>query len=211
MCHASKIRTYFCTMHNLEGRRVTVYCAGSAKVHPKYLHAAEVIASDLVDAGASLLFGGGKTGLMGHLATCVLDRGGKVQGVMPYLLKEIEMNHPGVEDFTYVHTMAERKALLLQDTAGLVAMPGGTGTLDELIEAVTLKRLGQYLQPIVLLNQDGFYDSLIALVDRMVDEEFMNPEHRNLWTVVAHPNEVVSALKTTPLWDAQAVLRAAVK
>jgi predicted Rossmann-fold nucleotide-binding protein len=90
-------------------------------------------------------------------------------------------------------------------------MPGGTGTLDELIEAVTLKRLGQYLQPIVLLNQDGFYDSLIALIDRMVDEEFMNPEHRNLWTVVAHANEVASALKTTPLWDAQAVLRAAVK
>lgn len=198
-------------MHNLEGRRITVYCAGSAKVQPKYLRAAEVIATDLVNAGASLLFGGGKTGLMGHLATSVLNLGGKVQGVMPYLLKEIEMNHPGVEDFTYVHTMAERKALLLQNTAGLVAMPGGTGTLDELIEAVTLKRLGQYLQPIVLLNQDGFYDTLIALVDRMVEEEFMNPEHRNLWTVVAHPNEVVPALKTTPLWDAQAVLRAAVK
>lgn len=198
-------------MHNLNGRRVTVYCAGSAKVHPKYLEAAETIAYDLVAEGATLLFGGGKTGLMGHLATCVLERGGRVQGVMPHLLREIEMNHPGVDDFTFVHTMAERKALLLHDTAGLVAMPGGTGTLDELIEAVTLKRLGQYLQPIVLLNQEGFYDSLIALVDRMVREEFMNPEHRNLWTVVNHASEVVSALKSTPLWDADAVHRAAVR
>ena len=198
-------------MHNLNGRRVTVYCAGSAKVHPKYLAAAETIAHDLVAEGATLLFGGGKTGLMGHLATCVLERGGKVQGVMPHLLREIEMNHPGVDDFTFVHTMAERKALLLHDTAGLVAMPGGTGTLDELIEAITLKRLGQYLQPIVLLNQDGFYDSLIELVDRMVREEFMNPEHRQLWTVVNEPSEVVHALKTTPLWDANAVYRAAVK
>lgn len=198
-------------MHNLNGRRVTVYCAGSAKVHPKYLEAAETIAHDLVAEGATLLFGGGKTGLMGHLATCVLERGGRVQGVMPHLLREIEMNHPGVDDFTFVHTMAERKALLLHDTAGLVAMPGGTGTLDELIEAVTLKRLGQYLQPIVLLNQDGFYDSLVELIDRMVREEFMNPEHRNLWTVVNHASEVVSAVKNTPLWDADAVHRAAVK
>lgn len=198
-------------MHDLRGRRVTVYCAGSAKVHPKYLEAASIIARDLVADGATLLFGGGKTGLMGHLATCVLERGGRVQGVMPHLLREIEMNHPGVDDFTFVHTMAERKALLLHDTAGLIALPGGTGTLDELIEAVTLKRLGQYLQPIVLLNQDGFYDALIALIDRMVEEEFMNPEHRNLWTVVERPEQVVSALKTTPLWDADAVHRAAVK
>jgi uncharacterized protein (TIGR00730 family) len=175
------------------------------------LAAAETIAHDLVAEGATLLFGGGKTGLMGHLATCVLEHGGKVQGVMPHLLREIEMNHPGVKDFTFVHTMAERKALLLHDTAGLVAMPGGTGTLDELIEAVTLKRLGQYLQPIVLLNQDGFYDSLVELIDRMVREEFMNPEHRNLWTVVNHASEVVSAVKNTPLWDADAVHRAAVR
>ena len=97
------------------------------------------------------------------------------------------MNHPGVDDFTFVHSMAERKALLLQDTAGLVAMPGGTGTLDELIEAVTLKRLGQYLQPIVLLNQDGFYDALIALIDRMVDEEWRHVPEPNIacrrWSV----------------------------
>ncbi len=198
-------------MNQFLGKRITVYCAGSTKIAPKYFEAADIIAHDLVSSQATLVFGGGKTGLMGHIATQVISLGGTVQGIMPHMLREIEMNHPLVEDFLFVETMAERKALLLSNTIGLIALPGGSGTLDELIEAITLKRLGQYLEPIVVVNIDGFYDPLIALIDRMVSEEFMLPEHRELWTIVNNPADAVRAIATTPRWDNRAIHRALVK
>ncbi|MFZ9598174.1 MAG: LOG family protein, partial [Schleiferiaceae bacterium] len=103
---------------DLRGARVTVYCAGSARVAQDYVDGASELAQALVDAGATLVFGGGKTGLMGHMATEVIQRGGKASGVMPQFLKDIEMNHPLVTDFTFVATMAERKAGLLANTEG---------------------------------------------------------------------------------------------
>jgi uncharacterized protein (TIGR00730 family) len=164
-----------------------------------------------VDAGAVLVFGGGKTGLMGHMATEVIQRGGRAAGVMPQFLKDIEMDHPLVDDFTFVQTMAERKAGLLAHTEGLIALPGGCGTLEELAEAITLKRLGQYLKPVVIVNQNGFYDDLLRQLQRMVDEEFMNPEHLGLWTVVDHPRDAVTAIVQTPDLSSDVLHRAAVK
>ncbi len=196
---------------DLRGARVTVYCAGSARVAQDYVDGASELAQALVDAGATLVFGGGKTGLMGHMATEVIQRGGKAAGVMPQFLKDIEMNHPMVEDFTFVATMAERKAGLLANTEGLIALPGGCGTLEELAEAITLKRLGQYLKPVVIVNQNGFYTDLLSLLRRMVDEEFMNPEHLDLWTVVDHPRDAVAAILATPDLSPDVLHRAAVK
>ena len=116
-----------------------------------------------------------------------------------------------VDDFTFVQTMAERKAGLLAHTEGLIALPGGCGTLEELAEAITLKRLGQYLKPVVIVNQNGFYDDLLRQLQRMVDEEFMNPEHLGLWTVVDHPRDAVSAIVQTPDLSPDILFRAAVK
>lgn len=198
-------------VRELRGARVTVYCAGSARVAADYLSGASELAQHLVEAGAVLVFGGGKTGLMGHVATEVIQRGGRAVGVMPQFLKDIEMNHPLVEDFTFVATMAERKAGLLANTEGLIALPGGCGTLEELAEAITLKRLGQYLKPVVIVNQNGFYDDLLRFLQRMVDEEFMNPEHLDLWTVVDHPRDAVAAILATPDLSPDVLHRAAVK
>lgn len=196
---------------SLQGARVTVYCAGSARVAQDYVDGATELAQHLVDAGAVLVFGGGKTGLMGHIATEVIQRGGQASGVMPQFLKDIEMNHPLVKDFTFVATMAERKAGLLAGTEGLIALPGGCGTLEELAEAITLKRLGQYLKPVVIVNQNGFYTDLLKQLQRMVDEEFMNPEHLDLWTVVDHPRDAVAAIQATPDLSPDVLHRAAVK
>lgn len=178
---------------------------------PDYRAGATELAASIVRAGSVLVFGGGKTGLMGHIATEVIQRGGKASGVMPQFLKDIEMNHPLVTDFTFVATMAERKAGLLANTEGLIALPGGCGTLEELAEAITLKRLGQYLKPVVIVNQNGFYDDLLRLLQRMVDEEFMNPEHLGLWTVVDHPRDAMAAIEATPDLSPDVLLRAAVK
>jgi uncharacterized protein (TIGR00730 family) len=192
-------------MRNIQGARITVYCAGSAKVNPVYLAGAERLAKAFNEAGAELVFGGGKTGLMGHIATQIIQGGGKAHGVMPHFLKDIEMNHPLVEDFIFVDTMSERKQLLLANTEGLIALPGGCGTLEELLEAITLKRLGQYLKPIIIVNQEGFYTPQLEMLKRMVDEDFMRPEHLNLWTVVSDPAEALEAICQTSDWDANAL------
>ncbi len=192
-------------MRNLLGARVTVYCAGSAKTNPIYLRGAERLAETFLQEGAELVFGGGKTGLMGHLATMIVQGGGVAHGVMPHFLKDIEMNHPLVSDFIFVETMSERKQLLLAQTEGLIALPGGCGTLEELLEAITLKRLGLYLKPIVIVNQEGFYGPLLEMLEKMIQEDFMRPEHGDLWTVVQDPSEALAAIQNTPDWNANAL------
>lgn len=190
---------------NLTGSRIAVYCASSAKADKIYLNQAEYLAEDFIEKKVKLVFGGGKTGLMGHLASKVLASHGKVQGVMPNFLKDIELNHPRVKDFIFVETMSERKQLLMKETEGLIALPGGCGTLEELLEAITLKRLGRYLKPIIIVNFDGFYDSLLELLSKMVKENFMRPEHLSLWTVVTDAKDALSAIENTKDWESSAL------
>lgn len=196
---------------NLKGSRIAVYCASSAKTDQRYLDQAAELAKEFVRKGVKLVFGGGKTGLMGHIASVVIENGGQAQGVMPYFLKNIELNHPLVDDFVFVETMSERKQLLLKDTAGLIALPGGCGTLEELLEAITLKRLGQYLKPIIIVNQDGFYDPQLEMLEKMVQENFMRPEHRFLWTVVSSAKDALEAIELTDDWEADALFKATYK
>tara|TARA_B100001057_G_scaffold369449_1_gene373084 strand:- start:118 stop:720 length:603 start_codon:yes stop_codon:yes gene_type:complete len=189
----------------LNGSRVVVYCASSAKINNGYLRQAEYLAEDFIKKNIKLVFGGGKTGLMGHLASKVLASDGQVQGVMPNFLKDIELNHPLVKDFIFVETMSERKKLLMKDTEGVIALPGGCGTLEELLEVITLKRLGRYLKPIIIVNHDGFYDSLIELLSKMVKENFMRSEHLSLWTVVSSSKDALTAIENTKDWESDAL------
>jgi uncharacterized protein (TIGR00730 family) len=189
----------------IDGSRVAVYCASSAKTNKRYLKQAEYLAEGFIEKNVKLVFGGGKTGLMGHLASKILASDGQVQGVMPNFLKDIELNHPLVEDFIFVETMSERKKLLMKDTEGVIALPGGCGTLEELLEVITLKRLGRYLKPIIIVNYDGFYDSLIELLSKMVKENFMRSEHLSLWTVVSSSKDALSAIESTKDWGSNAL------
>ena len=189
----------------LNGSREVVYCASSAKTNKRYLKQAEYLAEGFIEKNVKLVFGGGKTGLMGHLASKILASDGQVQGVMPNFLKDIELNHPLVEDFIFVETMSERKKLLMKDTEGVIALPGGCGTLEELLEVITLKRLGRYLKPIIIVNYDGFYDSLIELLSKMVKENFMRSEHLSLWTVVSSSKDALSAIESTKDWGSNAL------
>ena len=189
----------------LNGSRVVVYCASSAKINKGYLRQAEYLAEDFIKKNIKLVFGGGKTGLMGHLASKVLASDGQVQGVMPKFLKDIELYHPLVKDFIFVETMSERKKLLMKDTEGVIALPGGCGTLEELLEVITLKRLGRYLKPIIIVNHDGFYDSLIELLSKMVKENFMRSEHLLLWTVVSSSKDALTAIENTKDWESDAL------
>jgi uncharacterized protein (TIGR00730 family) len=130
---------------------------------------------------------------------------------MPHFMKEIEWSHKGVNQFIFTETMAERKEKLLENTDGLVALPGGSGTLEELFEAITLKRLGKYTQPIVILNTNNFYAPLKMMLEKCVEEHFMSPKHLEMFTFVDEPEHVMDALKNAASWDENAIHFATVR
>lgn len=185
--------------------RICVYCASSPVVDNKYFDATEKLGKEFLRQNVDVVFGGGAKGLMGKLADTVIAGGGKIKGIMPKFMDDVEWGHKGVSDFIYTNTMHERKAKFLEDVDALVALPGGSGTLEELLEAITLKRLGLFLKPIVILNTDGYYDPLITMLDRCVSENFMNAIHLQMWKFVSSPEEVIPAIINSTQWDEGAI------
>jgi hypothetical protein len=185
--------------------RICVYCASSAKIDQAYFDATEKLALEFVRSEIEIVYGGGATGLMGKLADTIIDHGGKIKGIMPKFMNEVEWAHKKVADFEFTDTMHERKARFLVDIDGLVTLPGGTGTLEELLEAITLKRLGLFSKPIVILNTNGFYEPLKQMLEKCVQEFFMMEKHLEMWTFVNHPEEVVPALQSAGDWDQGAI------
>jgi uncharacterized protein (TIGR00730 family) len=190
--------------------RICVYCASSAKIDEIYFEATERLAKILVNSGVQVIYGGGGHGLMGKLADTVLAQGGQIKGIMPQFMNEVEWAHKKVTDFEFTNTMHERKAKFLENIDALIALPGGTGTLEELLEAITLKRLGQFTKPIIILNTNGYYDPLIQMLERCVEEKFLRPIHAEMWTFVHQPEEVMSAINQSMEWDENAITFAAV-
>ncbi|EMR03399.1 LOG family protein [Cesiribacter andamanensis] len=191
--------------------QVCVYCASSPKIDPAYFEATDVLADALVQDGVKVVFGGGATGLMGRLADRVLALGGHITGIMPNFMKEVEWAHKGVQHFHFVGDMHERKKRFLDGTDALIALPGGCGTLEELLEAITLKRLGLFTKPIIILNIRGYYDPLLAMLERSVEEGFMNPQHRQMWTVLDDPAGIIAAIEAAPPWSEEAIRFAPVR
>lgn len=191
-------------------KHITVFCASSPKVPAHYLEAARDVATHLVSAGYGIIYGGGETGLMGALADETLRLKGEITGIIPRFMVEVEWAHPGVEQMVLVETMHERKAMMTARSQGVLALPGGTGTLEELFEVLSLKKLGQYPHPVVLLNTNGFFNSLIDLLQKMIDEKFMRACHGEMWSVAEHPHQIVPAINQARLWDADAIKFAAV-
>jgi uncharacterized protein (TIGR00730 family) len=181
--------------------QVCVYCASSAKIHEYYFEATDRLAKELVKNGFSVVFGGGSSGLMGKLADSVLEAGGKIKGIMPQFMNEVEWGHKHVSDFVYTNTMHERKAKFLEGTDALIALPGGTGTFEELFEAITLKKLGQFTKPIIILNTRNYFEPFVQLMNLAITENFMAANQQELWKIVNEPEEVIPAILYTPLWD----------
>lgn len=186
-------------------QRVCVFCASSSKLQDCYLRPAYALGQIFASEGITLIYGGGAVGLMGAVADGALSRGGRVVGVIPHFMVEKEWAHKGVQELIVVHTMNERKERMRALAQALVALPGGSGTLEELLEAISLKRLGMYLGPIVLLNTCGFFDHLLQLLDRCIDDGFMDPRHRQMWAVVGEPEEVIGAIRQSPPWPSSAL------
>jgi uncharacterized protein (TIGR00730 family) len=161
-------------------KSVCVFCGSNYGDNPVYQEMAAVMGRKLAMAGLKLVYGGGKVGLMGVLADAALAAGGKVVGVIPQAIVDMEVAHLGLTELIVVQSMHERKARMADASDAFIALPGGYGTFEEFCEVLTWSQLGFHVKPCGVLNVGGFYDPLLALFDRAVQDRFVRPEHREL-------------------------------
>ena len=164
-------------------RRLAVYCGSATPTDPVYMETARLVGRTLAERGIGVVYGGGRLGLMGAVADSALEAGGEVIGVIPELLVNAEVAHRGCTELHTVRTMHERKQLFTDLSQGFLTIPGGTGTMDELWEALSWAQLGYHAHPVGLLNAAGYYDGLVEFWAKMGDVGFLRPQHRELLIV----------------------------
>lgn len=182
-------------------KNVCVYSASSTQIDPVYFHAAQELGQLMAQRHINLINGAGCLGLMCAISDATLAAGGTVTGVIPRFMIEQGWHHKGLTRLIETETMHERKRTMADLSDGVIALPGGCGTLEELLEIITWKQLGLYLKPIVILNINGFYNPLLQMLEHAIEERFMRPEHGAIWQVAATPREALDLLHTTPLWS----------
>jgi uncharacterized protein (TIGR00730 family) len=173
---------------------ICVFCGSAPGARPSYSRAAQDLGRELAQAGITLVYGGGRLGLMGIVADAVLANGGRVIGVIPRMLIERELAHPGLTRQHVVTTMHERKTLMAELSDGFVGLPGGMGTFDELVEIVTWAQLGLHAKPVVLANIEDYFRPLYAMLDFAVQEGFVTPVSRARWRNAESVEQVMQIL-----------------
>ena len=175
-------------------KRLAVYCGSAAGSTPEFAKATRATAAAMVGRGVDLVYGGGRLGLMGLIADGVLDAGGRVYGVIPTALVNLEVAHTGVTELYTVETMHERKAKMADLADAFLALPGGVGTLDELFEAWSWNALGYHAKPFCLLNVDGFWDRMIEFIDHATASGFLSAQRRSQLLVAQAPEQALELL-----------------
>lgn len=179
---------------------VCVFASSSASIDTRYMVLASELGTLLAKEHIDVVFGGGGVGLMGKLADAVICSGGKITGVIPRFMKENGWDHPDVKNMIVTDDMSERKRKMFSLSDSVIALPGGIGTLEELTEALTLKQLGQFNMPIVIVNIMDFYKSLFDFFDNMIEGRFMTAEHKDMWKVAASAEEALQHLIRRQEW-----------
>lgn len=180
---------------------VCVYSASSTKIDSVYFETARELGTLLAQNGIRVVNGAGNMGLMAAVSDAALAAGGQVTGVIPRFMVEQNWHHTGLSELIEVDTMHERKQKMAALSDAVIALPGGCGTLEELLEVITWKQLGLYLNPIVILNVKGYYDPLLEMFNRAAEEHFMGARHMDIWRVARTAQEALELVRTTPLWD----------
>jgi len=179
---------------------VCVFAASSSRIDERYKAAASELGKLFAGEGIDVIYGGGGIGLMGVIADSVMANGGSITGVIPSFMKDEGWGHPHVSEMIVTADMGERKKNMLARADAVVALPGGIGTLEELTEAITLKQLGLFKGPVVILNTLGFYTHLLDFLEHMIKGSFLRLEHRNIWEVADNPSGVVAAIRNNRKW-----------
>ncbi len=178
-----------------EPRRVAVYCASAIGNDPAYRAEAEALGHAIAVAGLGLVYGGANAGLMGAVANAALAAGAEVIGVLPEILSGREIAHPGLTRLELVASMHERKARMVALADAFLILPGGYGTLDELLEVVTWAQLKMHSKPCILINTCGYWNGLLAFLDTAVREGFLKPQYRSLLRVATNAEEALQMVK----------------
>lgn len=176
--------------------QVVVYCASSSNVQNIYLDSAYELGKRFAEEGISVIYGGGKAGLMGKLADGALSAGGRVHGIIPEFMIPLELGNNDVTELEVVHSMHQRQYRMIEESDMAVVLPGGSGTMLEFLEIISWKRLGLAISPVILLNLNGYYDDLLKMMEKSINEEFMAPEYRSLWIVTNSVEETVSIVRS---------------
>ena len=179
---------------------ICVFASSSSRIDAAYAEAASKLGSLFAIAGIDVVYGGGGIGLMGKIADAVMQNGGKITGVIPSFMKDEGWDHSEVDDMIITPDMGLRKKRMFELADAIVALPGGVGTLEELTEAITLKQLGLFKGPIIILNTLNFYKSLIEFLDHMIAGHFLRYEHKGMWEIADTPEEVIKYLSGNNEW-----------
>lgn len=182
-------------------KSVCVYCGSSTQVDKTFFEVAARLGKILAENGITLVYGGGSLGLMGEIARSTLEAGGKVTGVIPRFMYEEDWYLPGLTELIIVETMHERKNKMAEIADGFVALPGGCGTMEELLEIITWKQLGLVTQPIVIVNTNGYYKPLLEMFSLSVEKNFMRDRHLQMWQQVQYAEDILPALQQSVKWD----------
>ncbi len=180
---------------------ITVYAASSGQVPAVYLDAARNLGTLIAQRGHALVNGAGRTGLMGATTEGVLTSGGNAIGVIPQFMVDEGWHNTDMSELIVTPDMHTRKQTMAEISGACIALPGGVGTLEELLEIITWKQLGLYLKPIVVLNVDGYFNPLLEQLKTAVDQRFMRQEHQQIWSVATTPEEAIRLCEETPLWN----------
>lgn len=175
-------------------KSICVFCGANFNGDPALKQAIELLAEVMVSRNITLVFGGGKVGVMGLIADAVLSRGGKAIGIIPQFLMDKEVGHTGLTELHIVENMHQRKQMMNDLSEGIITLPGGWGTLEEFFEVLTWLKLGLHNHPIGLLNVNGFYDLLLKQMDVMVEQRFLKPTNRELILTSGDPIELVNLM-----------------
>ncbi len=176
-------------------KSICVYCGSNAGKDPAFIAAADRLGEVLALRGIGMVYGGGQVGLMGRIADATLAAGGRVVGVIPEFLALKEIAHMGLSELHVVRSMHARKAKMVKLSQAFIAMPGGIGTMEEMFEVWTWAQLGQHRHPVGLLNVNGYYDELVAFLDKMTDQGFLAPEHRGAFIVSDRVTSLLDAFE----------------
>lgn len=174
---------------------IALYCGSRSGTNPIYQEKAIALAKGIADQGFGLVYGGASIGLMGQVADAVVQNGGETVGVIPEFMLDYEIAHNSLTELYIVRTMHERKAMMAERASAFVALPGGLGTLEEILEIATWGQLNQHQKPMMLYNVNGFYNALIAQLDHAVQEGFLPPQHRAKLIVCNSSQQIFSALR----------------
>lgn len=186
-------------------------CGSSDACPSKYLELAYEVGKSLAIHGHDVVYGGGGKGLMRRAADGAMDNGAEVHGYIPKFMLAVEWQHPHLNNLHLTDDMSERKFKMMLHSDATVFLPGGSGTMEEFFEWMSSKRLGKYTGPLVIFNFEGYYDSLIELLELMEREKFHNPIHAQMWSVCEKVEDLVGIIETAPDWDKDAIHQASVK